>query len=142
MGHSASEDDFRRSAFKKVHTGVSCASCCVILLVLIFLAVAPASISGLGDRFKSLTEGLQSDMIFDISGSANPASASSVDFTVEPWKGMWPGSVDGCYCSASSRNRYDSGLKTRACNSTELGSIYCTNIPAQPAKQLSLWSSN
>ena len=130
MVESATEFDFSRSVFKKWHSCLSCLSCCVILLVLILLVVVPASLSGLGDRFKSLTESLQNDMIFDIAAVANPASASSIDYIVEPWKGFWPGNSDGCYCSMSSYRRYDQGLKSRACNSTEAASIFCSNIPS------------
>ena len=92
----------------------------------------------LKNGYSDLVDSWDSDRIYDITSNPNYALPSS-DYYVKSWSGLWPGTMEGCYCSVSNRRkRVTQGLKTRDCNSNET-SVGCIDIDSTPRRELLTW---
>ena len=94
----------------------------------------------LKNGFSDLVDSWDVDRIYDITTSNS--SALAADYYVSGWNGLWPGTVQGCYCTISNTKRKVSkGLKSRECNNNET-IVGCTDVPSSPRRDLNVWKNN
>ena len=129
--------------------------CLVFLGLLAMLCVsftwmvfARRTVDTLSEAINGLAVNWNYDMIYGLTlNSAYPLTDSSYYLTL--WNGTWPGTVEGCYCSAanerSARSDPDSGVSEglfdRSCsgNETHFG---CGSIQETSSITTTKWSGN
>ena len=107
---------------------------------LVFAVSSRNGCDELKNGFSDLVDSWDVDRIYDITTSNS--SALAADYYVSGWNGLWPGTVQGCYCTISNTKRKVSkGLKSRECNNNET-IVGCTDVPSSPRKDLNVWKNN
>ena len=85
-----------------------------------------------------LIQDWKQDMVFEITSSGSPNLADTNHYLAD-WKGRWPGTKNGCFCSKSStKYKVTIGLKERECNRNET-IVGCNEILSTPDRNLEKW---
>jgi len=119
---------------------ICCAGSLAMLVIsFTWMCIARYNHSLMVETYSSLVSNWDNEMVFDLTGDANYALPSS-NYYLKPWSGLWPGTIEGCFCSVTnSQRKVYYGLKQRACNSNETRTG-CEGIPATPKKDLDKWT--
>jgi hypothetical protein len=100
-----------------------------------FAVIGKREADSLKNGFSDLVDSWDADRIYAVSSSA-PSSLPSSDHYLKTVSGVWPGTIEGCYCTDSnSRRKVTRGLKTRSCNTNET-IVGCTSVDSTPRMEL------
>jgi hypothetical protein len=95
----------------------------------------------LRDGFTNMVTNWNNDMVFDLSLQSSPVLPDE-NYYVTEWSSLWPGNVDGCYCSVSNvKRKVYIGLKDKPCNYNET-LTGCRDISGTSPQTMNKWRSS
>ena len=116
----------------------------MLLVSFIYAVMARHELNKIVDQVDGFFFSWRQDLVFDISYDKTSFDALNLpNMYVDTWKFEWPGTINGCQCDSAARkksSRVRTGLKSRACNSTET-KAGCTQIPESKPLNASKWTS-
>lgn len=110
----------------------------LLISTLVLVILARAEAATLKGNYIGLTANWYKDMIYDVTTDSK-YTLPTTDYYLSELAYRWPGTVEGCYCTVSSRRyRVTVGLKDRPCNRNETR-MSCAMIPSTAEQNLTTW---